>query len=199
MPKYSEAIEKLIIEFNKLPGIGGKTSERFVFYLLKQPKQELEKLGLAIEHLKDKIKICQACQNFSENDPCSLCSSKSRDQKTICVVAEPQDVISIEKTGEYNGLYHVLHGLLKPVEGVTPDKLKINPLLERVKKDGIKEIILALNPDIEGESTSLHLKKLLSPFSLKITKLARGLAMGTELEYADEVTLSSALKERKKV
>ena len=103
MPKYSEAIEKLIIEFNKLPGIGGKTSERFVFYLLKQPKQELEKLGLAIEHLKDKIKICQACQNFSENDPCSLCSSKSRDQKTICVVAEPQDVISIEKTGEYNG------------------------------------------------------------------------------------------------
>ena len=147
--------------------------------------------------LKDKIKMCRVCQNFSESNPCPLCAAKNRDQKTICVVAEPQDIIALEKTGEYQGVYHVLHGLLRPIDGITPDKLKINELLERVEKNGIREIILALNPDIEGESTSLHLKKLLSPFPLKITKLARGLAMGTELEYADEVTLSSALKERK--
>lgn len=197
MANHPEIIQNLIQEFNKLPGIGSKTSERFVFYLLKQPEAELEKLGLAIEHLKDKIKMCSVCQNFSESDPCSLCSAKSRDQKIICVVAEPQDVISLEKTGEYQGAYHILHGLLRPIDGVTPDKLKINELLERVKKNNIKEIILALNPDIEGESTSLHIKRLLAPFSLKITKLARGLAMGTELEYTDEVTLASALKERK--
>lgn len=199
MPNHPETIQSLIQEFNKLPGIGEKTSERFVFYLLKQPKAELEKLGLAIEHLKDKIKICSICQNFGQSDPCSICGDKSRDQKTICVVAEPQDILALEKTGEYKGVYHVLFGVLKPIEGVTPDKLKIDELLARVKKNNIKEIIIALNPDMEGESTTLYLKKLFSPFGLKITRLGRGLAMGSELEYADEITLTNALAGRKEV
>ncbi|MFA5069927.1 MAG: recombination mediator RecR [Patescibacteria group bacterium] len=199
MPNHPETIQNLISEFNKLPGIGDKTSERFVFYLLKQPKTELEKLGLAIEHLKDKIKICSLCQNFSEKDPCPICGDKNRDQRTICVVAEPSDVISLEKTGEYKGVYHVLYGVLKPIEGISPDKLKVAELLTRVKKNNIKELIIALNPDMEGESTTLYLKKLFSPFGLKITRLGRGLAMGTELEYADEITLASALAGRKEI
>lgn len=199
MPNYPETIQNLINEFNKLPGIGEKTSERFVFYLLKQPKMELEKLGLAIEHLKDKIKICSICQNFSQSDPCQICGDHSRDQKTVCVVAEPQDVLALEKTGEYKGVYHVLYGLLKPTEDVTPDKLTITKLLERLKKNNLKELIIALNPDIEGESTTLYLKKLFVPFGLKITRLGRGLAMGSELEYADEITLTNALKSRKEI
>jgi len=199
MATYSETIEKLISEFSKLPGIGQKTAERFVFYLLKQPKEELEKLNLALKNLEKNIKICSICQNFSETDPCPICSSKSRDKSIICVVAEPQDLLAIEKTGEYKGTYHVLHGVINLPEGITPNRLKINELLERVKKNRIKEIILALNPDIEGESTALHIKKLLSPFNLKITKLARGLAMGSELEYADEITLADALKGRKEI
>ncbi|MFH1367299.1 MAG: recombination mediator RecR [Patescibacteria group bacterium] len=199
MPNHPETIQNLIQEFNKLPGIGEKTSERFVFYLLKQPKAELEKLGLAIEHLKDKIKICSVCQNFGQSDPCQICGDKSRDQRTICVVAEPQDILALEKTGEYKGVYHVLYGVLRPIEGVTPDKLKIDALLSRVKKSNIKEIIIALNPDMEGESTTLYLKKLFSPFGLKITRLGRGLAMGSELEYADEITLTNALAGRKEV
>lgn len=199
MPNHPETIQNLIREFNKLPGIGEKTSERFVFYLLKQPKSELEKLGLAIEHLKDKIKICSSCQNFSQNNPCQICGDKSRDQKTVCVVAEPQDVLALEKTGEYKGVYHVLYGVLKPIEGVTPDKLTIGKLLERLKKDSLKELIIALNPDIEGESTTLYLKKLFTPFGLKITRLGRGLSMGCELEYADEITLTNALANRKEV
>ncbi|MDZ7798080.1 MAG: recombination mediator RecR [Patescibacteria group bacterium] len=199
MSKYPEAIENLITEFNKLPGIGRKSAERFVFYLLKQPPHELKNLGLAIENIKTEIKQCSVCQNFSKEDPCPICVSSARDKNIICIVAQPQDVLAIEKTSQYQGTYHVLHGTLNPPEGITPQKLKINELLKRVEKNNINEIILALNPDIEGESTSLHIKKLLSPFNLKITQLGRGLAMGSELEYADEITLSNALNDRKKV
>jgi len=198
MSKYPQAIENLIAEFNKLPSIGRKSAERFVFYLLKQPPHELKTMNQAIEDIKKEIKQCSICQNFSKEDPCLICASENRDKYTICVVAQPQDVLAIEKTDQYSGTYHVLHGTLNPPEGISPSKLKINELLKRVKENNIKEIILALNPDIEGESTSLHLKKLLSPFNLKITILGRGLAMGSELEYADEVTLSNALKDRKK-
>jgi len=196
MPKFPEPISNLINEFNKLPGIGPKTSERFVFYLLKQPKEEISRLSQVLENLKDKITYCSACQNISEKNPCYICSDQRRDKKVICVVAESHDMASIENTGEYKGLYHVLGGDLNPLEGITPDRLKIKELLARVKNDGVKEIILALNPDLEGESTILYLTKILKPLNIKTTRLARGLPMGSDLEYADEVTLSNALKGR---
>ncbi len=196
MPKFPEPIQNLINEFNKLPGIGPKTSERFVFYLLKQPKEEISRLAQVLENLKDKITYCSVCQNVSEKNPCIICSDQKRSKTTICVVAESHDMASIENTGEFNGLYHVLGGNLNPLENITPDKLKIKELVQRIKKDGVKEIILALNPDLEGESTTLYLTKLLKPLNTKITRLARGLPMGSDLEYADEVTLSNALKGR---
>ena len=196
MPKFPEPIQNLINEFNKLPGIGPKTSERFVFYLLKQPKEEISRLAQVLENLKDKITYCSVCQNVSEKNPCIICSDQKRSKTTICVVAESHDMASIENTGEFNGLYHVLGGNLNPLENITPDKLKIKELVQRIKKDGVKEIILALNPDLEGESTTLYLTKLLKPLNIKITRLARGLPMGSDLEYADEVTLSNALKGR---
>jgi recombination protein RecR len=173
MAKYPEAIQNLIDQFNKLPGIGEKTSQRFVFYLLKQPKEELEKLAKNIEKLKDKIFLCQNCFNIDEKSPCSICSDKKRDQKTICVVCQATDIRTIEKTQEYNGLYHVLEGTINQVEGIGPEKLRIKELISRIKKDGIREIILALNSDIEGETTILYLKKLLNPSKIKITRLAR--------------------------
>lgn len=199
MPKFPEPIQNLINEFNKLPGIGPKTSERFVFYLLKQPKEEIVKLTHVLENLKNKITYCSVCQNISEQNPCPICSDSKRDKKTICIVSESHDLASIENTGEFKGLYHVLGGTLSPLEGITPDKLAIKQLLQRIKKDKVKEIIVALNPDLEGESTTLYLTKTLKPFNIKITRLARGLPMGSDLEYADEVTLSNALKGRMQI
>jgi len=196
MAKFPEPIQNLINEFNKLPGIGPKTSERFVFHLLKQPKEEISKLSQTLNNLKDNITYCSICQNISEKNPCHICSDQTRNKKTICVVAESHDMASIENTGEYKGLYHILGGNLNPLEDITPDKLKIKELLSRIKKNDIKEIILALNPDLEGESTTLYLIKILKPLNIKITKLARGLPMGSDLEYADEITLSNALNGR---
>ncbi len=199
MSKLPESIQKLIEEFNKLPGIGPKTSERFVFYLLKQSKLELEKFALALSHLKDKIKTCSVCYNFTEKDPCEICGDKKRDQKTICVVAESPDQEAIEKTSEYHGSYHVLGGTINQVEGIGPENLRIQELINRLKKDHLKEIIIALNPDMEGESTALYLVRLLKPYKIKITRLARGLPMGSDLEYADEITLTNALAGRKEI
>lgn len=196
MSTHSPSIERLIDEFNKLPGIGPKTAEKFVFYLLSQPKAELEKLGQAVEHLKDKIQICSSCQNYSESDPCPICNTRSRDHQTICVVAESPDVLAIEKTGEYTGVYHILGGVINAVEGISPKDLKIKQLTDRLDKDGIKEIIIALDPTIEGESTVLYLIKLLSKYKVKVTRLAQGLPTGSSIEYADEITLTNALKGR---
>lgn len=196
MARFPEPIQNLIEEFNKLPGIGPKTSERFIFYLLKQPEKELDKLAERIKYLKEKITLCSICFVFTDKTPCVICSDARRDQKTICVVAESPDVLAIEKTGKYQGTYHVLEGVINQIEGIGPDQLKIKELVNRIKKDGIKEVILATNPDLEGESTALYLVRLLKPLKIKITRLGRGLPMGSNIEYADEVTLANALAGR---
>lgn len=197
--EYPDLIKNLIDQFSKLPSLGPKSAERIVFYLLKQSKDDLKKLTKNIENLKDEIKICQICFNISTKSPCLICTNRQRNRSTICVVSYPQDVLVIEKTGEYNGLYHVLQGVLNPIEGITPEKLRIKELINRIKKDGIKEIIIATNPDLEGESTAMYLTRQLKPMKVKVTRLAKGLPVGADLEYADEITVSNALKGRREV
>ncbi len=200
MAKYSESIQNLIDALTRLPGIGPKSAERLVFHLLNQPKPDLEKLSMMLKHLKDKIVTCSQCYNFSETDPCLICKDARRSSGVVCVVAKPQDLIALERIGEYQGVYHVLGGVIDPLEGITPDKLKIRELVARIKGGSVKEVIMALNPDLPGETTTLYLIKLLKQFKdLRITRLARGLPIGSDLEYADEVTLSSALKGRREV
>jgi recombination protein RecR len=203
MSRLPPALQNLADSFSHLPGVGPKTALRFVFYLLKQKGEDNLKLAKAIEALDNTIATCQICQNFSEKNPCAICSDRSRDQSIICVVAEHQDLPVIENTGEYHGTYHVLGGVLDPLHGITPDQLKIKELVGRVQKNNIKEIVLALNPDLEGETTILYLTKLIKSFDenskIKITRLARGLPIGSDIEYADEVTLSDALKGRKEL
>lgn len=200
MAQYPTSIKNLIDQFSRLPGIGPKTAERLVFYLLRQPKEQLEEFGGSLEKIKGKIKTCSKCQNFAESDPCDICSNSKRSSQVICIVAKPQDVYSLEKIGEYEGVYHVLGGLIDPLEGRTPDKLNIKQLIERLKKDGALEIILALNSDMPGETTILYLTKLLKQFkNIKITRLAQGLPTGSDLEYADEVTLGKALIGRREI
>ena len=194
-----QSIKSLIDQFSQLPGIGPKTAERFVFYLLKKDSVELKKFADNLGQLKDKIKICSVCQNYSEQDPCLICQDKNRDQSIICVVAEPTDLAAIEKTGEFKGVYHILGGALNPLDNITPDKLKINELVGRIKKNRPKEIILGLNPDIEGETTALYLNKILKTLDIKVTRLAKGLPMGSDLAYADQATLASALNNRKSI
>jgi recombination protein RecR len=203
MPHFPSSFQSLIEYFSRLPGVGPKTALRFVFYLLKQPKVEVEKFAAALGSLKDVMATCGICQNFSEKNPCSICSDSHRDHGTICVVADYQDLPVIENTNVHHGTYHVLGGVLDPLHGITPDQLKIKELVARIQKGNgkIKEIILALNPDLEGETTMLYLTKLIKSFgkNIKITRLARGLPMGSDLEYADEVTVSDALKGRKEI
>lgn len=193
------SIQKLIDQFNKLPGIGPKTAERLAFWLLKNPQKEIDEFAQTIKDAKKDLVICSVCQNISHHDPCNICSDNVRDKKIICVVAETQDLQAIERTGEFQGVYHVLGGVLNPIEGSTPDKLNIDSLIKRIRNDGIKEVILGLNPDMEGESTSLYLLKQLKPLTVKVTRLARGLPTGSDIEYADEITLGSALKNRREL
>jgi recombination protein RecR len=192
---YPKNIQDLIDEFSHFPTIGPKTAERFIFYLLKKSPQNLEKLADLIKNLKN-FSACRICGNFSEKNICPICADNQRDHSIICVVAEPQDLVAIEKTNEYHGVYHILGGVINNIQGTGPEKLRINELLQRVKKSPVKEIILALNPDLEGETTSLYLINLLKKYPIKITRLARGLPMGSDLEYADEITLSNAIKRR---
>lgn len=199
MNKYPESLKQLIDTFAHLPGLGPKTAERIAFYLLKSNDKFTQDFIDNIKTVKQKIRICQQCFNIAIKDPCNLCTNPKREKTTICVVAEPQDVLVIEKTDEYNGLYHVLGGVLNPVEDITPEKLKIKELINRVKNNGIKEIIIATNPDLEGESTAMYLTRQLKPLKVKITRLAKGLPMGSTIEYADEVTISNALKGRQEM
>ncbi len=206
-------IQNLIDEFNKLPGIGPKTSERFVFYLLKKPKVEIENLILAIRNLSEKMTLCGQCFSYCEKNlypagsrrdsyvACSICANPKRNKTQICVVAEPQDISVIEKTNEFQGVYFVLGGLLNNLDGITPEKLKIKELINKISNQSpkITELIFALNPTLEGETTVLYLTKILKPYKIKITRLAQGLPMNSELEYVDEVTLSNALKGRKEI
>jgi recombination protein RecR len=199
MSPTPRALEQLIREFTKLPGIGPKTAERLVYYLLKQPKEELEAMADSLKQAKDEVVVCQQCFRFADQDPCPICANTKRDRTILCVVAESQNIAVIEKTGAFAGHYHVLGGLVSPLEGITPDKLKIAELETRLKANGVKEVILALNPDLDGETTSLYLAKLIKPLGIKVTRLARGLPMGADLEYADEVTLENAIVGRKEI
>ena len=194
--EYTKPLAKLIEYFQKLPSIGPKTAQRLALHLLKMPLSEVEKFAEAMIEAKTTISYCDICFNMSSSNPCEICQSTTRNRDTICVVGETKDLIAIEKTNEYRGLYHVLQGLISPIDGIGPEDIRIKELLTRVHSEDIKEVILALNPSVEGEATSLYLNKLLKPFGIKISRIAFGIPLGTELEYADELTLIKALEAR---
>jgi recombination protein RecR len=192
----AEPVSRLIEELGKLPGIGPKSAARLAYYLLRVPEAEARALAEAIIAVKEKTVLCSSCQNITDSDPCAICSSDERCNSIICVVKEPLDILALERTGRYTGIYHVLHGVLSPMDGIGPEDIKIKELLERIEKGSVEEVILATNPNLEGEATAMYIQKLLSPFGLRITRLARGLPVGSDLEYADEVTLTHALESR---
>ncbi len=200
-PSLSTAapVMRLIEEFYKLPGIGPKSAQRLAYYLLRMPASEAEALAAAILEVKEKVTLCSVCQNVTETDPCRICSGGQRERSIICVVEEPLDILAVERTQSYRGLYHVLHGAISPMDGIGPEDLKIEELLRRLRSDEVREVILATNPNLEGEATAMYLSRLLRPLGLKVTRLARGLPVGGDLEYADDVTLSRALEGRQEV
>lgn len=189
-------VARLIEELHKLPGIGPKTAQRLAYHLLRSPKEYAQSLAEAIIAVKERVVLCSTCQNITEEDPCLICRNEKRDRTQICVVEEALDILALEKAGNFKGVYHVLHGALSPLDGIGPEDLKIRELLERLKGDGVTELILATNPNLEGEATAMYLHRLLSPLGVRITRLARGLPMGSDLEYADEVTLARAFEGR---
>lgn len=191
-----KSIKSLIEEFSKLPGIGPKSAQRLAIYLLHSPVERVKGLGEAVLGMRDGVVFCETCWNIAESNPCALCGSPMRDCGLICVVEEVLDVVALEKTGEFNGVYHVLHGALSPIDGLGPEQLKMEELFERVRKGGISEVILATNPSLEGEATALYIQKNLKDLDIQITRIARGLPVGGDLEYADEVTLSRAINGR---
>lgn len=200
MDTTPRTVTRLIEEFHRLPGVGPKTAQRLTFYLLRAPKDQAQALAEALVQLKDRIVTCAICQNIAEENPCAICRDEARDRAIICVVEEPLDVLAIERTREYHGLYHVLHGAISPVEGIGPEDLRIGELLARIRKEpGIKEIVLATNPNLEGEATAMYLERLIKPLAIRLTRLARGLPVGGDLEYADEITLTRALEGRHEV
>ena len=194
--EYTKPLAKLIEYFQKLPSIGPKTAQRLALHVIKMPENEVKNFAEALIEAKTTISYCNICFNMSSSNPCEICSNPARNKNIVCVVAETKDLMAIEKTNEYNGTYHVLQGLISPIDGIGPDDIRIKELLYRVNQNDIKEVILALNPSVEGEATSLYLNKLLKPFNIKITRIAFGLPMGSELEYADEMTLTRALEGR---
>ena len=204
MLDYAEPVTRLIDEFKRLPGIGHKSAQRLAFHLLKATAEEAEKLAEAIREVKARIIICSVCNNLTDVDPCRYCANPTRDRATICVVEEPYNLVAVEKTREYHGLYHVLHGALSPIRGIGPEELRIRNLLERLRPgaDGeteVKEIILATNPNTEGEATANYLSRLLKPLGVRVTRIAMGLPVGSDLEYADEVTMHKALVNRHEI
>jgi recombination protein RecR len=192
----AESVEQLAERFSQLPGIGRKTAHRLALYVLKMTRDDVVMLAKALVNVKDKVRYCTICSNITEIDPCPICANGRRERGTICVVEEPNDVLALEKTHEFHGLYHVLGGSLSPLDGIGPDELRIKELLHRAADANMQEIILALNPNVEGEATTLYLSKLLKPLGLKVTRIARGLPVGSDLEYADEATLTRALEGR---
>jgi len=192
----SEPLSRLVEALNRLPGIGPKTAQRLAYYILRSPGDEARALAEAILAVKEKVVLCSRCQNITDQDPCLFCRDEKRNRSIICVVEEPLDILALERSGAYGGLYHVLHGALSPMDGIGPDALKIRELLSRLKDGEVKEVIVATNPNLEGEATALYLQRLLSPLGVKLSRLARGLPMGSSLEYADEVTLTRALEGR---
>lgn len=196
MTSIADSLDRLIEEFSKLPGIGKKTAQRLAFHVLRIKKEEAENLAQVIMDVKEKIRYCSLCFNITEKDPCKICADKKRDRSLICVVEESKDVLAVEKTGQYNGAYHVLGGVLSPLDNIGPEDLKIKELLNRLKQKGVKEVILATNPSTEGEATAIYLAKLIKPLGIKVTRIARGLPSGGALEYADVNTLANAIEGR---
>ena len=194
-----EPLTRLIEELQRLPGIGRKSAQRLAFHLLKTPRLETEALCDAVRGVKDRVTYCSVCNNITEADPCELCTGGSRDTRVICVVEDPQNVLAIEKTRDFKGAYHVLMGAISPLQGVGPDDLKIKGLLDRVAGGGVEEVILATNPNVEGEATAIYLAKLLKPLGVKVTRIAMGVPVGSDLEYADEVTMHKSLEGRREV
>ncbi len=199
MHGVAEPIQRLIDALERLPGIGPKSASRLAFYILRMPNDQVQDLAEAIATLKEQIVYCNRCQNLSQTTPCAICSDPSRDQHLVCVVEDPLDVVAIERTGVYKGLYHVLHGAINPVEGIGPENLRVDALLERLEKEPIQEVLIATNPNMEGEATAMYLARLIHPKGIRVTRLARGLPVGGDLEYADEVTLSRALEGRRDI
>lgn len=197
---HASQIENLIEKFERLPGIGHKSAERIAFYILENMSDdEVRDMAAGIVTAKEKIHFCSVCQNLTDTDPCKICSSAKRDKTTICVVESPEDVSAIENTNEYSGLYHVLHGALSPMDGIGPDDIKINELLLRLTSGEVKEVIMATNPTVSGTATAVYISKLLAPFNVSVTRIAHGIPMGSDLEYADKMTLIKALEGRQKM
>jgi recombination protein RecR len=197
MTKLPSSLEKVINEFSKLPGIGPKSAQRLAFYLLKKDKIDLTNLAEAVSALKSGVTFCSICHNMADNDPCSTCTDPKRDQTLICVVEEPMDALAIDRSNQFLGVFHVLGGVLNPMEGIGPESLQIDSLVRRVQDQQVKEVIIATNPTLEGETTAMHINKLLKNMNVKATRIARGLPMGGDLEYADEITLIRAMEGRK--
>lgn len=196
MEYFALPLQNLIEEFEKLPGIGGKTAQRLAFFILNQPKEKAKKFADAIISAKEKLCYCSVCQNISDKEVCSICDNPTRDHSIICVVESPRDVLQIERTNEFKGVYHVLHGAISPMDNVGPDDIKIKELIARIGSGEVKEVIMATNPNLEGETTAMYISKLIKPFGVSVTRIAHGVPVGGELEFADEVTLSKALKWR---
>lgn len=197
MKVFIEPIGKLINEFSKLPGVGAKTAQRYAYKIINMTEEDAERFADAIRYAKKNVHYCKICGNFSEGEICDVC--KTRSSSVICVVKEPKDVIAIEKLNEFNGVYHVLHGTISPLDGVGPDDINVNGLLTRISQGGVSEVIMATNPDVEGEATAMYLSNLIKPLGIKVTRLAHGIPIGTDLEYADEVSLSRAFVDRKTI
>jgi recombination protein RecR len=196
---YAETLTKLIEELKRMPGIGPKSAQRLAFYILQSSEKDVDKLLVSIKDAKVKLKHCSSCFNITDINPCKICSDESRSNDLLCVVAEPKDLVAIERSGEYRGKYHVLGGLISPLDGISPESLRVKELLQKLQKNGVYEIILAISPTTEGEATNIYLTKLVKPLGIKLTRLAYGLPIGADMDYADEATLSKAFQGRREV
>lgn len=199
MKEFGPSVARLVDELRHLPGIGQKTAQRLAFHILRQSPEEASRLAEAIREAKQNVRTCSVCNNITDQDPCSFCRSPTRNEKIICVVEEPQAIVNIEKTRQFGGLYHVLGGAIAPLQGVGPEQLKIKELLERLKNRAVEEVIIATNPNAEGEATALYLAKLIKPLGIKVTRIAMGIPVGSDLELADEVTMQHALEGRREI
>lgn len=199
MAKFAEPMARLIDELKKLPGVGGKSAQRLAFHILRSSSEDAEALAAAIRNLKEKLHLCSVCSNITDVDPCSYCTSATRNQRLVCVVEEPTNIASIEKARFYNGVYHVLHGAISPLHGVGPEQLRIASLLKRIESGSLDEVIIATNPTIEGEATAVHLTGLLKRPGVKVTRIATGIPAGSDIEYADEVTMLKAMEGRREL
>ncbi len=199
MPEYAKPMARLIEELRRLPGIGSKSAQRIAFHILKAGTHDVERLTAALRDVKESIRLCDLCNNVTEVTPCAYCADPSRNAKLLCVVEGPEDILAIEKTGQYRGYYHVLHGALSPLHGIGPEQLRTANLVERLKSGAVEEVIVATNPNVEGEATAVYLSKLLKPLGVSVTRIALGMPVGGDLEYADQVTISKAMEGRREI